>query len=701
MRQALNVARSPSLDADLHAEVLVLGAGPGGYTAAFRAADLGKKVVLVERYPTLGGVCLNVGCIPSKALLHAAKVITDAEERRAPRRSRSASRRSTSTACASSRTAWSASSPRASRASPRRRKVTVVEGKGAVRLAAARSRSRRKDGKKVVSFDHCIIAAGSQSARIPGFPYDDPRLIDSTGALELTDVPKRLLIIGGGIIGLEMATVYDALGAKVTVVEFMDRLIPGADPDIVKPLAQAHREALREDPAQDQGGEARGRTRRAQGARSRAPTAAPRPAPEVYDRVLLAVGRRPNGKNIGADKAGVTVNERGWIPVDNQMRTNVPHIFAIGDIVGEPMLAHKATHEGKLAAEVIAGMSHHVWEARTIPSVAYTDPEVAWMGLSEAEAKAQGIEYDKAVFPWAASGRALGMGREEGLTKVLYAKGTKRILGARHRRRQRGRADRRDRARARDGRGRRGHRPHHPPAPDAVRDGVLHRRDRRGLDHRHDAAEALAAPAPTGLFWAGDVVLVQPRAERPPRHPEQLGGAGLVAGAGLERLEDPRPLVGQRARDRRRRLREAGGSPDGRMHLVERQVLGLQHGASCRAGPRARSRSSSRMLPGQGSARAASSARAGMAGGGRPVLAGRLAHEGARQRRDLADALAQRRDRQRDAVEPEVEVLAERPAATSASRSRLVAATKRTSIGRGLSAADAQHLARPRARAAA
>ena len=416
-----------SLDADMHAEVLVLGAGPGGYTAAFRAADLGKKVVLVERYPTLGGVCLNVGCIPSKALLHAARVIADAEEMAAygvefgHPKTDIAKLRTWKNGVVSKLTKGLGSLAKA-------RKVTVLEGKGAFtspRTIAVEG----KDGRKVVSFDHCIIAAGSQSARIPGFPYDDPRLMDSTGALELAEVPKRLLIIGGGIIGLEMATVYDALGARVSVVEFMDRLIPGADPDIVKPLARriekryekimlktkvAKIEALPE-----------GLKATFEGADGGAG-----PAPEIYDRVLLAVGRRPNGKNIGCDKAGVNVNDRGWIPVDKQMRTNVGHIFAIGDIVGEPMLAHKATHEGKLAAEVIAGMAHHAWEARTIPSVAYTDPEVAWMGLSEPDAKAQGIEYDKAVFPWAASGRALGMGREEGMTKVLYEKGTKRILGA-------------------------------------------------------------------------------------------------------------------------------------------------------------------------------------------------------------------------------------------------------------------------------
>jgi dihydrolipoamide dehydrogenase len=426
VRQALSSTLA-SLDADLHAEVLVLGAGPGGYTAAFRAADLGKKVVLVERYASLGGVCLNVGCIPSKALLHAAKIVTEAEEGahiglsfNAPKIDLDALRRFKDGVVAKLTKGLGGLA--------KARKVTVVEGKA--QFASAHTLEvETKEGRKVVSFDHCIIAAGSQSARIPGFPYDDPRLMDSTGALELKDIPKRLLIIGGGIIGLEMATVYDALGSRVSVVEFMDRLIPGADPDIVKPLARRiekryEKIMLRTKVARIEAGP-KGLT-----AHFEAADGGAGPAPETYDRILLAVGRRPNGRNIGADKAGVNVNDRGWIPVDAQMRTNVPHIFAIGDIVGEPMLAHKATHEGKLAAEVIAGMSHHRWEARTIPSVAYTDPEVAWMGLSEPEAKAQGIEYDKAVFPWAASGRALGMAREEGMTKVLYAKGTKRILGA-------------------------------------------------------------------------------------------------------------------------------------------------------------------------------------------------------------------------------------------------------------------------------
>ena len=426
LREALTSTLA-SLDADLHAEVLVLGAGPGGYTAAFRAADLGKKAVLVERYPTLGGVCLNVGCIPSKALLHAARVIADAEEMGAfgvefgaPKTNLDKLR------------GWKDSVvgklTKGLAALAKARKVTVVEGKG--RFASPHTLEvETREGRKLVSFDHCIIAAGSQSARIPNFPYDDPRLMDSTGALELKDIPKRILIIGGGIIGLEMATVYDALGSKVTVVEFMDRLIPSADPDIVKPLARRIEKRYEKILLKTKVAKIEATPSGLKASFESAEGGAA-PAPETYDRVLLAVGRRPNGKDIGADKAGVNVDERGWIPVDRQMRTNVGHIFAIGDIVGEPMLAHKATHEGKLAAEVVAGMTHHSWEARTIPSVAYTDPEVAWMGLSEPEAKEQGVEYDKAVFPWAASGRALGMGREEGLTKVLYEKGSKRILGA-------------------------------------------------------------------------------------------------------------------------------------------------------------------------------------------------------------------------------------------------------------------------------
>jgi dihydrolipoamide dehydrogenase len=415
-------------DAKHHADVLVLGAGPGGYTAAFRAADLGKKVVLVERYPRLGGVCLNVGCIPSKALLHAAKIITDAEEGAhlgltfgKPKIDLDGLRKFKDGVVAKLTGGLVTLA--------KQRKVTVVEGRGqfvSPNLLAVET----KNGVETVSFDHCIIAAGSQSARIPGFPYDDKRLMDSTSVLELAEVPKRLLVIGGGIIGLEMATVYDALGSKVTVVEFLDRLIAAADADIVRPLARRIEKRYEKIMLKTKVSKLEALPEGLRATFESADGKSPAPAPEIYDRVLLAVGRRPNGRNIAADKAGVQVNERGFIPVDNQMRTNVPHIFAIGDIVGEPMLAHKATHEAKLAAEVIAGMSHHVWEARTIPSVAYTDPEVAWMGLTENEAKAKSIEYEKAVFPWAVSGRALGMGREEGVTKVLFAKDTKRVLGA-------------------------------------------------------------------------------------------------------------------------------------------------------------------------------------------------------------------------------------------------------------------------------
>jgi len=415
-------------DAKYHADVLVLGSGPGGYTAAFRAADLGKKVVLVERYPRLGGVCLNVGCIPSKALLHAAKVITDAEEGAhmglsfgKPKIDLEGLRKFKDGVVAKLTGGIGSMA--------KQRKVTVVEGRGqfvSPHLLAVET----KNGIETVSFDHCIIAAGSQAARIPGFPYDDKRLLDSTTALELGEVPKRMLIIGGGIIGLEMATVYDALGAKVTVVEFLDRLIAVADPDIVRPLARRIEKRYEKILLKTKVAKLEALPEGLRATFESADGNSPAPAPEVYDRVLLAVGRRPNGRNIAADKAGVNVNERGFIPVDNQMRTNVPHIFAIGDIVGEPMLAHKATHEAKLAAEVIAGMSHHVWDARTIPSVAYTDPEVAWMGLTETDAKAKGVEYEKATFPWSVSGRALGMGREEGVTKLLFDKQTKRVLGA-------------------------------------------------------------------------------------------------------------------------------------------------------------------------------------------------------------------------------------------------------------------------------
>lgn len=406
---------------DLHAEVLVLGAGPGGYTAAFRAADLGKKVVLVERYPALGGVCLNVGCIPSKALLHIARVLTEAEEVAhagvefgKPKVSLDKLRKW--------KTGVVGRLTKGLAGLAKQRKVEVVQGKGA--FATAHSlRVDTGQGIKTISFDHCIIAAGSSAAKIPGFPYEDKRIIDSTGALEIPAVPKRLLVIGGGIIGLEMATVYDALGARITVVEMLESLIPGADPDVVRPLAK--RIEKRYDKILLKTKVARIEPQK-EGLKVSFEGGA---APELFDYVLMAVGRRPNGREINAQAAGVNVDERGYIPVDKQLRTNVAHIHAIGDICGEPMLAHKATHEGKTAAEVIAGHKAF-FDARTIPSVAYTDPEVAWMGVTESQCRAQGIDFEKAVFPWAASGRALAMGRDEGMTKLLFDKSTRRLLGA-------------------------------------------------------------------------------------------------------------------------------------------------------------------------------------------------------------------------------------------------------------------------------
>jgi dihydrolipoamide dehydrogenase len=412
---------------DIHAEVLVLGAGPGGYTAAFRAADLGKQVVLVEKFAILGGVCLNVGCIPSKALLHVAKVISEAADL-APHGVTYGKPNIDIDQIRTWKESVVGKLTGGLKQLTKQRKVQVVQG-------AAKFTSpnhlvvETKDGKKTISFDTAIIAAGSSVTRIPGFPYDDPRLIDSTGALQLQDVPKRLLIIGGGIIGLEMATVYDALGSKITVVELMDQLMPGADKDLVKPLhkrIEKRYEAIylktkvSKIEAQKNGLKVTFEGEQAPDKQLE---------PQLYDRVLMAVGRRPNGRDIGADAAGVTVNERGFIPVNIQMRTNVSHIYAIGDIVGDPMLAHKAVHEGKVAAEVIAG-HHAAFEPLTIPSVAYTDPEIAWMGLTETQAKAQDIEYEKASFPWAASGRALSVGREEGATKVLLDPKTRRILGA-------------------------------------------------------------------------------------------------------------------------------------------------------------------------------------------------------------------------------------------------------------------------------
>lgn len=410
-------------EVDIHAQVLVLGGGPGGYSAAFRAADLGLKTVLVERYPTLGGVCLNVGCIPSKALLHAAEVINDASElevmgvRFTKPRIDLDKMRAGKDAVVARLTGGLA-------ALARQRKVEVVTGWG--EFASPRLLSvKTGQGMKTIGFDHAIIAAGSRPVKIPGFPNDDPRLLDSTGALELRDIPKRFLIIGGGIIGLEMATVYASLGSKVDIVELQDGLIPGCDRDLVRPLQKRLARQV-------QNIWLKTRVSDIQALKSGLKVTFEgddAPEPQTYDKVLVAVGRIPNGKLINAGAAGVDVDERGFIPVDSHMRTNVPHIYAIGDIVGNPMLAHKAVHEGHVAAEVIAGLPS-LFDPMTIPSVAYTDPEVAWMGLTETEAKEKGIEIEKGVFPWAASGRALGIHREEGMTKLIFDAKSRRILGA-------------------------------------------------------------------------------------------------------------------------------------------------------------------------------------------------------------------------------------------------------------------------------
>lgn len=410
---------------DISTEVVVLGSGPGGYTAAFRAADLGKKVVLIERYATLGGVCLNVGCIPSKALLHTAKVITEAQETAhhgvsfgAPKVDLDQLRSWKANDVVGKLTGGLASMAK-------QRGVTVVQGVGEftsphqIAVTAA-------DGKvTTIGFENAIIAAGSQATKFPGAP-DDERIMDSTGALALADIPKRMLVIGGGIIGLEMGTVYDALGTKVSVVEFMDGLITGCDRDLVRPLQKRMEKRFEAIMLSTKVSkiEAKKDGIHVSFEGENAPEGI-----QVYDRVLVSIGRKPNGKNIGAENAGVAVNEWGFINVDKQQRTNVAHIFAIGDIVGQPMLAHKATHEAKVAAEVIAG--HKVeFVASVIPSVAYTDPEVAWVGLTETEAKAKGIEIEKASFPWAASGRALSIARTEGATKLIFDKETHRVIGA-------------------------------------------------------------------------------------------------------------------------------------------------------------------------------------------------------------------------------------------------------------------------------
>ncbi|MDP6978790.1 MAG: dihydrolipoyl dehydrogenase [Myxococcota bacterium] len=414
---------APLPDADLTTEVVVLGAGPGGYTAAFRAADLGKRVVLVERYSSLGGVCLNVGCIPSKALLHLSEVLTEVRSLAAhgvdfgePKLDLEKIRAFKDSVVGKLTTGLTGLA--------KRRKVTVVEGLG--KFAGPNLLEvTGTEGKTTVAFENAIIAAGSRAVEIPGFPNDDPRLMNSTDALALAEVPERMLVVGGGIIGLELASVYHALGSKITVVELLDQIMTGADPDLVKPfqkiVAKRYENIFTSTKVEAIEATSDGLRVRFDGKDA--------PAEDVFDRVLIAVGRQPNGGEIAAGAAGVNVDERGFIAVDNQQRTNVPHIFAIGDIVGQPMLAHKATHEGKTAGEVIAG--HKVaFEPLTIPSVAYTDPEVAWMGLTETDARKQGVEVRKANFPWAASGRALGIGRSEGVTKLLLDPESGRLLGA-------------------------------------------------------------------------------------------------------------------------------------------------------------------------------------------------------------------------------------------------------------------------------
>jgi dihydrolipoamide dehydrogenase len=411
-----------SAKGDLHAEVLVIGAGPGGYSAAFRAADLGKKVILVDKGATLGGVCLNVGCIPSKALLHAAKVIDETQEM-----ANHGIGFAIPTLDIDKLRGWKDSIIRkltgGLAALAKQRKVTVVTGVGSF-LSSKSALVKTADGEKTISFDQAIIACGSEPVTLSFIPHDDPRVIDSTGALELNGLPKRLLVLGGGIIGLEMATVYHSLGVKVTIVELMDQIIPGADKDIVTPLMKRinkrYEKILLKTKVTAVAAETDGLRVTFEGPNGI--------SNDLFDRLLVAVGRRPSGKMVGASAAGVAVDERGFIAVDKQMRTNVPHIFAIGDVVGQPMLAHKAVHEAKVAAEVAAGQNS-VFDAKVIPSVAYTDPEVAWVGLTEIEAKANGIKYGKGVFPWAASGRSLSLGRDEGITKILFDEEHERIIG--------------------------------------------------------------------------------------------------------------------------------------------------------------------------------------------------------------------------------------------------------------------------------
>ncbi len=415
---AAPVAEAPVSDTTHSAQLVVIGSGPGGYTAAFRAADLGLQVILIERYPVLGGVCLNVGCIPSKALLHAAKVIDEAEAM-----AEHGVKFGKPTIDAVALRDWKnevvARLTGGIAQLAKQRKVKVVQG--VAKFASAKHLVL--DNGETVGFEKCIIAAGSESAQLPGLP-DDPRIVDSTGALELDPLPKRMLVVGGGIIGLEMACVYSALGTQVSVVELTNALMPGTDPDLVRPFRKIvdkrYEKIMLDTKVTGMHATVPGIEVSFEGKNA--------PENEIYDRVLISVGRRPNGGQLDCEKAGVKVDQRGVIEVNKQMQTNVPHIFAIGDLVPGPMLAHKASHEAKVAAEVAAG-EKSAFDARTIPSVAYTDPEIAWVGLTETQAKQDGIPFEKARFPWAASGRALSIGRDEGFTKLLFDKSTGRVLG--------------------------------------------------------------------------------------------------------------------------------------------------------------------------------------------------------------------------------------------------------------------------------
>lgn len=410
------------MGAILKTEVLVLGGGPGGYTAAFRAADLGKQVVLVERYPVIGGVCLNVGCIPSKSLLHVANVINESVDVsesgvrfNQPEIDLEALRDWKGKVCSQLTTGLAGLA--------KQRNVKIVQGYGRF-LSDHKIVVEHHDVTQEIEFEHCIIAVGSKPVRIPSFPNDDPRIMDSTDALNIEEIPNNLLILGGGIIGLEMATIYHALGSQISIVEMQDQIIPGCDKDLIRPLMQRINKRY-----QDIFLSTRVDSVKSQPDGLKVTLSGAHSGEMLFDKILVAVGRTPNGNLINAENAGIEVDEKGFIAVNTKLQTDVDHIYAIGDVVGNPMLAHKAVHEGKIAAESIAGLASE-WRALTIPSVAYTDPEVAWMGLTENQAKEQGIEYEKGAFPWAASGRSLSMGRKEGITKLLSDKQSGRILGA-------------------------------------------------------------------------------------------------------------------------------------------------------------------------------------------------------------------------------------------------------------------------------